>query len=97
MHGKGLYTWPNHQSYEGQYKKDVRDGVGTFKWSTGMKYIGEWKDNKRHGKGAIKYTNGTQRVGLWQNDRRVSWQEMTLAVLSSQGKNPKSEGQTLQR
>ena len=36
----GIYKWPNGQIYEGQFKKDLRDGYGKMIWENGEIYTG---------------------------------------------------------
>ena len=75
MHGRGVYVWPSGQSYEGEYKADLKDGYGSYRWKDGRRYIGDWKNNKRHGRGYVKDVDGRERSGVWENDKRVSWDD----------------------
>jgi hypothetical protein len=87
MHGKGVYTWPTGQSYEGEYKNDIKDGFGCYRWKDGKLFIGEWKNNKRNGKGMIRYTDGTEREGLWEDDKQVSWEDSNTSLYLSKFAN----------
>jgi len=37
MHGYGLYSWPNGNRYEGEYKDHLRDGKGWLIYENGDK------------------------------------------------------------
>ena len=43
MHGKGIYTWPNGDKYEGEWKDGFMEGNGAQTCANGKKYIGLWK------------------------------------------------------
>jgi len=32
MHGKGLYTWPDGRSHEGEFLEDKKHGKGVYSW-----------------------------------------------------------------
>ena len=40
MEGKGLYTFSNGKTYEGEFKNDLKEGFGVFKWPDGRIYSG---------------------------------------------------------
>lgn len=72
MDGKGRYIWPDGRSYEGEYKRDKKEGYGIFSWADGRKYEGEWLKGKQHGTGC--YTaNGQTKKGKWEHGRRTEW------------------------
>ena len=48
---KGIFTWPNGDTYEGEYKDDIRNGFGIYKYKDGNRYEGEWKNDQKNGKG----------------------------------------------
>lgn len=87
MHGRGVYTWPTGQSYDGEYKNDLKDGYGSYRWKDGKIYIGYWKNNRRNGKGLIRYTDGTEREGLWQDDRQISLEDPVFSLSKSRFEN----------
>jgi len=35
MEGKGVFTWTDGRTYEGDYKDDKKFGWGTFSWPDG--------------------------------------------------------------
>lgn len=53
MHGFGLLTYRNDNSYEGEWKNDERDGLGKMKTDE-MTYEGEFKHDTPNGVGVMK-------------------------------------------
>lgn len=48
---RGVYTWPDGSTYEGEVISGMRNGFGVFRCSTQpVSYIGHWCQGKRHGK-----------------------------------------------
>lgn len=48
---RGVYTWPDGSTYEGEVIDGMRNGFGVFRCSTRpVSYIGHWCQGKRHGK-----------------------------------------------
>lgn len=45
MSGKGTYTYPNGNKYEGEWQDDVKSGYGVLQYVNGEKYEGFWKDD----------------------------------------------------
>ena len=70
-HGKGVFTYTNGSSYDGEFEHGVRNGYGIFRWSTGDSYEGGWMNDKRHGEGVMKYANGRVRKGRFENNEYV--------------------------
>ncbi len=56
--GHGVFTWPNGDRYEGQYKDGRMHGTGTYNYADGKKYIGDWKEDARAGRGIYTWPNG---------------------------------------
>lgn len=53
-HGKGIYTFPTENEYEGDYRFGKKEGTGIFHWKKfGIKYTGEFSNDKMHGKGRL--------------------------------------------
>jgi len=48
-HGKGKYTWPNGDVYEGDFVDDKKHGKGKFTSADGEVYVGDWMNDKRRG------------------------------------------------
>ena len=49
--GKGVYTWPSGDRYEGEWRADKINGQGVFIWGPqsnfeGYRYEGEWRDGR---------------------------------------------------
>ncbi len=43
LHGSTRCSFPNGDSYWGEYKDYIREGYGTFKWTDGERYKGQYK------------------------------------------------------
>ena len=41
-----MYTWPDGQRYEGEWKDSMRHGKGTFTNSDGTNYTNMWIDDE---------------------------------------------------
>ena len=44
--GLGKFTFPDGDTYEGEFKDWDMNGQGTYTWSDGRKYVGEFIDGK---------------------------------------------------
>ena len=66
----GSFTWPDGESYVGEYRNNARDGRGTYTWPDGRRYVGEYRANKAHGQGT--YTSPTlgRYEGEFREDKR---------------------------
>ncbi len=73
MHGKGIYSWPDGRSYNGEYENDRKSGFGVYTWADGRQYSGAWSAGKQHGEGIYKDANSVVRKGFWQEGKRVCW------------------------
>ncbi len=40
--GRGKFTWPSGNIYDGDYKDDERHGFGSMTWIDGSEYRGQW-------------------------------------------------------
>jgi hypothetical protein len=49
-------TYPDEETYEGEYKHDKRYGHGVYKYKDGNKYTGDWKDDMREGTGTTYHS-----------------------------------------
>lgn len=66
INGNGLMTWPNGDTYEGDWKKGLMDGEGVYVYATaGYTYTGQWKKGKIKGHGTFRFNNGTVMEGDW--------------------------------
>ena len=66
--GQGNYAFKNGDSYEGEWKGNIKNGDGDFSYINGDKYQGKWKNDKRDGTGVINYANGDKYDGQWKNN-----------------------------
>lgn len=46
-HGKGSYYWVSGESFVGEWRKDMMNGVGVFNFKDGGKMEAEFQDNIR--------------------------------------------------
>ena len=67
--GQGIQTWSNGHIYNGEFKKDQRDGPGRMQGNDGI-YTGGWESNSRHGRGSMVWPNGAKYDGEWSSDLR---------------------------
>lgn len=66
--GKGTYTWPNGDTYSGEWKQGVMNGQGIFNYYSGEQYTGEYRNNERVGYGKMIWTNQEWYEGEWEKD-----------------------------
>jgi hypothetical protein len=69
--GKGKYTWPNGEFYEGDFVDDKRTGKGKYTWPNGDFYEGDFVDNKLTGKGKYTLANGKVYEGDFVDGKRT--------------------------
>ena len=58
--GKGIYMWPNGQTYDGEFRNDECSGFGILHYPDGKRFEGPWKEGKKHGKGIYAWPNGAK-------------------------------------
>ena len=66
--GRGKYTYPHGEKYEGDWRNGKYHGQGTYTSKDGEKFVGEWKDDKewngneynKDGKIISKYVDGKE-------------------------------------
>lgn len=44
-------TYPNDETYEGEWLNSERSGKGTHNFHNGDKYEGQWRNDKPNGRG----------------------------------------------
>ena len=72
-------------TYEGEWKNNVRHGQGTFTFANGDKYVGNFKDGLGHGQGTYTWSDGRRETGFYMNDEYIPdiCEDMGLSVNSS--------------
>ncbi len=76
--GKGVYSFPGGNVYDGHWARGLFHGRGIMKCTEGQRdesnnliyydvYDGEWKDGKRDGKGTSRLVCGDVYEGEWQD------------------------------
>lgn len=70
MHGLGMITYLNGDTYEGQLEHNQRHGYGKFVSNDGYIYQGEWINGSMHGAGTIYYDNGDVFTGQFQDNSK---------------------------
>uniref|UniRef100_A0A3Q2Y609 MORN repeat containing 4 n=1 Tax=Hippocampus comes TaxID=109280 RepID=A0A3Q2Y609_HIPCM len=55
MQGKGILTLENGESYDGEWKNGLADGMGEYTKTDGSKYMGKHSGGKRDGNGVISW------------------------------------------
>ena len=69
-HGKGVYTYPNGDKYDGEYENDKKHGKGVYTGASCYKYDGEYKDGQMHGKGVFTFANGDKYDGAYEKGKK---------------------------
>ena len=71
----GVFTSPEGDKYEGEFKNNKPYRKGSFTWSDGKKYVGEHKDGKPDGKGTSITPEGDKYKGGWKDGKPVPFPE----------------------
>ncbi len=77
--GYGKYTNIQGNSFEGEFKAEMKNGYGKLTFANGDVYEGEWKDDMKNGIGKYSYANGDVYEGEWQNDVKAGYGKYTWA------------------
>ena len=67
--GKGVLTWTNGDTYEGEFFNGLRHGVGVYTFGGrrgGRKYEGSWVLSKKEGTGTETWPNTTVYTGEYK-------------------------------
>ena len=67
--GRGKYTYPHGDKYEGEWKNGEFHGQGTYTSPDGRKYEGEFKDGKQNGQGTYIYHDGRKYEGEFKDGK----------------------------
>ena len=76
--GAGTMTWPDGNTYTGNWNNGVMSGQGKMIWSNGNIYEGMWNKNNMDGKGKMIWHNGDSYDGDWKNSKRHGLGTLTL-------------------
>lgn len=69
--GTAKATFPNGDSFSGEYKSQKRNGKGEYTWKKPKAaYVGTYVDGKRQGMGKMTYPDGSMYHGSWENNDR---------------------------
>ena len=84
-HGRGLFTFENGDSYNGEWNNGLMHGYGEYTWSDGQKYAGDWENGKHDGRGFMSWsenvsarTKGGRYTGSFKQGKRVGLGSETL-------------------
>jgi len=55
------------ETYNGEWRRNKRNGFGTNYWPSGDKYVGYWFEDNGHGEGIKTYTDGSTEEGVWEH------------------------------
>eukprot|EP00760_Papus_ankaliazontas_P001156 PhM_4_TR10405/c0_g1_i1/m.65915 len=64
--GRGMCTWANGDTYEGEWAMDQPNGAGKLECPDGTRYTGEFQQGQRHGTGTLLQKNGEVYEGTWR-------------------------------
>jgi len=78
-HGTGRLRMAG-STYEGEFRKDQKNGQGVLTWDDGRQYRGQFEDNKFHGSAVMTWPDGRKYCGQYIEDRKhgegtFSWQD----------------------
>ena len=59
-------TFPNGDTYEGDYKNGIREGKGRYTFVAGGWYKGDWANGLKHGEGTFRYPDKSKYTGEWK-------------------------------
>lgn len=63
LSGRGTVTFPNGDTYQGEWFQLQPHRGGRMTYRTGKEYIGEFYQGKRYGSGVMNYANGDKYEG----------------------------------
>jgi len=89
-----VYYYANEDAYEGEWKKNKRDGEGVLNKVSGEKFEGEWSNDemiKGHFSlyciGVCYYENGDKYEGDWRKSKRDGTGNIVLISIGVLHKN----------
>ena len=69
MHGKGVYTFADGSTYEGEMFENNLHGKGLRKFANGSSYEGDFVNDKMTGQGLLKRPDGGSHEGAFVNNK----------------------------
>ncbi|KAJ1432769.1 hypothetical protein B484DRAFT_447617 [Ochromonadaceae sp. CCMP2298] len=69
LHGFGRALWVHGDSYDGQWRDDMRHGHGIYKSEGGI-YTGQWRADNHHGLGEMRWEDGDSYNGQWRDNHQ---------------------------
>ena len=72
--GNGMWNGPTGDDYQGEYRRDKRNGVGCYQFAqgaSGATYEGEFKDGKPHGTGVYTFRSGKRTLDQYRCGEEV--------------------------
>ena len=69
--GKGIMTYQDSATYDGNIVNDKYNGFGTYTWPDGDAHEGEWENGQRHGVGIFRSHDGSVEYCLFENDSQI--------------------------
>ena len=67
-HGQGTLTFVDGAMYEGEFRRDSREGRGVLTLANGEKYVGQFLNNEAHGRGEYFFPDGRKYDGAFEHD-----------------------------
>jgi len=69
-HGNGRGTYPNGNTYDGNFVRGMRHGKGKVSNTAGDVHEGYYKNNEKHGRVKSTFANGSNYEGEWENNKK---------------------------
>ena len=75
-------NYANQDSYDGEWKEDLKDGKGAMNYNNGDVYKGPFSNDEMHGKGTFEYAAGDvlKSVGEWNEGKKFGLFQDTVRV-----------------
>ena len=73
LDGKGKMNYPDGSVYDGEYRKDEKNGQGVYSLPDGKIYDGPWKKGLQHGEAMFTNSKGVTKKGVWKKGKRERW------------------------
>ena len=69
VNGHGTMTFPDGQTFVGEFKDDMINGHGIMTFQDGAKIVGEYKDDRMNGHGIMTLPDGAKYVGEFKDGK----------------------------